>query len=280
MPVARVNGVGLYFEMTGEGFPLVFSHEFAGDYRSWEPQVRFFSRRYRVITYNHRGYPPSEVPSDPDAYSEAALVEDLYQLLSYLKISKAHVAGLSMGANIALHFGIKNPEICSSLVVASCGVGSANREQFRQQGQAMIGRIEKEGIKSFADVLSEGPARIQLRKKDPRTWEESRAQLAKHSEVGMVSVFRGVQLQRPSIFDLENQLKRLRVPTLLMAGDEDEGCLEPTLFMKRHIPRAGLLTFPHSGHALNLEEPDFFNRAMLDFLTSVDSERWNEPRQR
>lgn len=273
MPVAKVNGVRLYFEMTGEGFPLIFSHEFAGDYRSWKPQVRFFSGRYRVITYNHRGYPPSEVPKEPDAYSEATLVEDLHQLLSYLKISKAHIAGLSMGASIALHLGIRNPEMCSSLVVASCGVGSANREQFRQQGQALIERIEKEGIKSFAEMLSEGPTRIQLRKKDPRTWEESRAQLAEHSEVGMASVFRGVQLQRPSIFDLENQLKRLRVPTLLMAGDEDEGCLEPTLFMKRHIPRAGLLTFPHSGHAINLEEPDLFNRAILDFLSSVDAAR-------
>jgi pimeloyl-ACP methyl ester carboxylesterase len=267
MPVAKVNGVRLYFEMTGEGFPLIFSHEFAGDYRSWEPQVRFFSRRYRVITYNHRGYPPSEVPKEPDAYSEATLVEDLHQLLSYLKISKAHIAGLSMGASIALHLGIRNPEMCSSLVVASCGVGSANRDLFRQQCQAMIERIEKGGIKAFADMLSEGPTRIQLRKKDPRTWEEFRAQLAKHSEVGMASVFRGVQLQRPSIFDLENQLKRLQVPTLLMVGDEDEGCLEPTLFMKRHIPRAGLLMFPQSGHALNLEEPDFFNRGMLDFLT-------------
>ncbi len=270
MPVARINGVGLYFEVTGEGFPLIFSHEFAGDYRSWEPQVRFFSRRYRVITYNHRGYPPSEVPRGPDAYSEATLVEDLSQLLSYLKISKAHVAGLSMGASVALHYGIRHPERCSSLVVASCGVGSANREQFRRQGQAIVEGIEKEGMKSFADKLSEGPTRIQLQKKDPRTWEEFRARLAQHSEAGMASVFRGVQLRRPSIFDLEDQLKKLEVPTLLMAGDEDEGCLEPSLFMKRHIPLAGLLTFPRSGHALNLEEPDFFNRAMLDFLSSID----------
>src|SRR5438067_5995211 len=73
MPTARVNGVELYYEETGEGYPLVFSHEFAGDYRSWENQVRFFSRRYRVITWNYCGYPPSEVPSDPAAYSEEQL---------------------------------------------------------------------------------------------------------------------------------------------------------------------------------------------------------------
>lgn len=278
--MVRVNGVGLYFEATGEGFPLVFNHEYAGDYRSWEHQVRFFSRRYRVITYNYRGYPPSEVPEDPNVYSETKLIEDLYQLLSHLQISKAHIAGLSMGANIALHFGIRNPEMCSSLALASCGTGSANPGQFKQHGAVMIKQLEREGMGPFADLLSQGPTRIQLSKKDPRAWQESRLRLAEHSELGMSLVFRGVQLQRPSIFDLEDQLKKLQVPTLLMVGDEDEGCLEPTIFMKRHMSQAGLLVFPRSGHALNLEEPDFFNRAMLDFLTSVDSARRNEPRQR
>ena len=275
MSIAHVNGISLYYEITGNGFPLVFNHEFAGDYRSWEPQVRFFSRRYQVITYNHRGYPPSEVPTDPAAYSEDILVEDLHQLLRYLKISKAHIAGLSMGGGITLNFGIRHPEMCASLVVSSCGAGSTNREQFKQHGKAMVERLENEGLKAFADFLNQGPARVQFRKKDPRGWQESRDQMAEHSALGSALIFRGVQLQRPPIFDLEAKLKHLHVPTLLMIGDEDEPCIEPAFFMKRHIPRANLLVFPHSGHAINLEESDLFNRAMLDFLTEVDAVRWD-----
>ena len=271
MSIALVNGISLYYEMTGNGSPLVFSHEFAGDYRSWEPQVRFFSRRYQVITYNHRGYPPSEVPSDPAAYSEDILVEDLYQLLRTLKISKAHIAGLSMGGGIALNLGLRHPEMCTSLVVSSCGAGSTNREQFKQHGKAMVERLEREGIKAFADFLNQGPARVQFKKKDPRGWQESRDQIAEHSALGSAFIFRGVQLQRPSIFDLEARLKQLQVPTLLMIGDEDEPCIDPAIFMKRNIPRSGLIVFPHSGHALNLEEPDLFNRTVLDFLTTIDS---------
>src|SRR5215510_8962542 len=104
MPTARANGVELYYESTGEGFPLVWSHEFGGDYRSWEPQVRHFSRRYRVITYNHRGYPPSDVPEDFERYSQARARDDIRAVLDALKIDKAHVVGLSMGAFATLHF--------------------------------------------------------------------------------------------------------------------------------------------------------------------------------
>src|SRR5438270_10435841 len=112
MPFAPVNGVDLYSEEAGEGTPLVFSHEFAGSVESWEAQVRFFSRRYRVITYNNRGYPPSSVPDDPSAYSEEQLVDDLRALLDHLGIERAHIAGLSMGGAVALKFGIAHPERC------------------------------------------------------------------------------------------------------------------------------------------------------------------------
>lgn len=274
MPTAQVNGVKLYYEITGDGFPLVFSHEFAGDYRSWEPQVRFFSRRYKVITYNHRGYPPSEVPTDPLTYSQDILVEDLYQLLVYLNISKAHMAGLSMGANVTLNVGLKHPQVCASLVVAGCGTGSTNREQFKQDAEVMIEYLQKEGMEGVVDLITLGPSRIRLRKKDLRGWQEFREQLLGHSALGSAFTFAGVQLKRPTVFELEAGLRELQIPVLLLVGDGDESCIEPTIFMKRHIPRAGLVTFPQSGHAINLEEPDLFNRVMLDFLTMVEAGKW------
>lgn len=274
MPTAYVNGVELYYEVTGDGFPLVFSHEYAGDYRSWEPQARFFSRRYKVVTYNHRGFPPSGVPTDPGAYSQDILIEDLYQLLRYLQISTAHIAGLSMGANVALNFGLRHPEMCTSLVVAGCGAGSVNPEQFAQEMKDVVEHLEKVGMREFAELFSQGPARVQFRRKDSRGWYEFRKQLAEHSAIGSTLIMKGVQLRRPSIFLLKATLKELQVPTLLLIGDEDEACIEPTIFMKRHIPRAGLAVFPQSGHAINLEEPDFFNCVMQDFLTKVEIRKW------
>ena len=274
MPIVNVNGIDLYFEVTGDGNPVIFSHEFAGDYRSWEPQVRFFSRFYQVITYSHRGYPPSGVPKDIEAYSQDIMVEDLHQLLVYLKISKAHIVGLSMGGNVALNFGLKHPEICRSLVVAGCGAGSTNRKQFAKEVQTVADRLEKEGMQKVAEFYGIGPTRIQFRRKDPRGHQEFLEQFRGHDALGSALTFRGVQLRRPSIFDLEDKLKMLEVPTLLLIGDEDEPCIEPAIFMKRLIPRSGLIVFPQSGHTVNLEEPDLFNRVVLDFLTAVREGKW------
>lgn len=274
MSAVRVNGVELYYEVTGDGFPLILNHEFAGDYRSWESQVRFFAKRYQVITYNYRGYSPSETPTDPEAYSEKILLQDLYQLLCHLKISKAHIAGLSMGGNLTLHFGFNYPEMCASLVVAGCGAGSTNRERFKQDAMTVATRLEREGMKAVAELYTLGPTRVQFKRKDLRGWQEFKKQMEEHSALGSALILRGVQLKRPSVFELEAKLKKLQVPTLLLIGDEDEPCLEPGIFMKRHIPRAGLMILPQSGHTLNLEEPDLFNRAVLDFLTMVESGKW------
>ena len=264
----------MYYEVTGKGFPVVFSHEFAGDYQSWEHQVRFFSRRYKVITFNNRGYPPSEVPTDPEAYSEEIVGEDLYQLLKHLGIGQAHLVGLSMGGNLVLNFGFAHPEMCASLVVAGCGAGSTNRERFHQDGSYVAERLEKDGMKAVAEFYSRGPTRVQFLRKDPRGWEQFREQFASHSAIGSALTLRRLQLRRPSIFSLESKLEALRVPVLLLIGDEDEPCIEPAVFMKRHIRRAGLFVFPQSGHTLNLEEPDLFNRVVLDFLTMVEAGAW------
>lgn len=277
MPIQQsVKGVKLYYEVTGDGFPIVFNHEFGGDYRSWEVQVRFFARRYQAITYNNRGYPPSEVPTDPEAYSEDIGTEDLYQLLRQLNISKAHVLGLSMGGNLTLNFGFAHPEMCASLVVAGCGSGSKNREQYEKITLARAELIEREGMKACAQLYSLGPTRIQFRRKDPRGWQEFGEQFAGHSAMGSALTLRGVQLRRCSIFTLETRLKQLQVPTLLLVGDEDEECIEPTIFMKRNIPRSGLMIFPQSGHTLNLEEPFLFNHVVFEFLTAVEAGKWAE----
>jgi len=276
MPMAAIDGIRLYYEVTGSGYPLLFSHEFAGDYRSWEPQVRFFARRYQVITYNARGYPPSEVPQQASAYSQTRAAEDIVQLMRALNIPQAHLVGLSMGGYAVLHVGLLHPEVARSLVVAGCGYGSVpgERQRFQQDSGQVAERLEGEGMRGVAPVYARGPTRVQFEDKDPRGWQEFADQLAQHSAVGAAQTLRGVQGQRPSVYALEAQMRELRVPTLIMTGDEDEPCLEPGLFMKRMIPTAGLVVLPKSGHTINLEEPEAFNRAVSDFLTAVEAGKW------
>jgi pimeloyl-ACP methyl ester carboxylesterase len=277
MPLAAMNdGTRLYYESTGSGLPLLFSHEYAGDYRSWEPQVRYFARRYRVIAYNARGYPPSDVPEDVGSYSQARAMHDIAQLLEALQVPQAHVVGLSMGGYATLHFGLNYPQMARSLVVAGCGYGSVagDRQKFQQDSARVAQRIEGDGMQATAAVYAKGPTRVQFEDKDPRGWREFADQLAEHSATGASLTMRGVQGQRPSVYELEAQMRRLQAPTLIVTGDEDEPCLEPGLFMKRVIPAAGLVVVPKTGHTINLEEPESFNRIVSDFLTAVESGRW------
>ena len=273
MPKAPVNGIELYYESTGEGFPLLLAHEFAGDFRSWEPQVRYFSRNYRVITYNARGYPPSDVPADEDAYSQEMAVEDLRGLLEHLGIDKAHIGGLSMGGSLALNFGLTHPQMAKSLIIAAAGSGSTNVDAWRDNVFESSRAMEEHGMAAMTDY-SRGEARVQLRRKDPRGYEEFSTEFLSHSGLGSALTFRGVQGKRPPVFALEGQMRALTIPTLIMLGDEDDPCVEPSIFMKRCIPTSGLVMFPQAGHAINLEDPDLFNRSVQDFLTAVELGKW------
>ena len=276
MPHARVNGVNLFYEETGQGPPLIFVHEFAGDSASWHLQVRFFSRRYRTIAYNARGYPPSDVPEDPRAYSQDQAVDDIVGVLDHLGIARAHVCGLSMGGYASLHFGLRYPQRALSITVAGAGYGSvpAERDKFRKDSGEVARRFEADGMAKVAEFYTKGPTRVQFMDKDPRGWKEFYDQFAAQSAKGHARTMRGVQMSRPSVYELEAGLETLEVPTLIVTGDEDDPCLEPGIFMKRKIRSSALVVLPKSGHTINLEEPEAFNRALLDFLTAVDAGRW------
>jgi pimeloyl-ACP methyl ester carboxylesterase len=270
------GGVGLHYEEAGAGTPVLFVHEFAGDHRSWEPQVRSLARRHRCVTFAARGYPPSDVPTDPAAYSQDLAVADALAVLDHLGIERAHVVGLSMGAFCTLHLGLRHPGRTASLVVAGCGYGAHPdaRESFRAESRAIAEAFQDQGAASFAPAYGAGPARAQFQNKDPRGWEEFVRQLSEHSSVGSALTMLGVQRERPSLYDLTEELGALEVPTLLMVGDEDAGCLEANLMLKRTIPSAGLVVLPRTGHTLNLEEPALFNRLAGDFLATVEAGRW------
>ncbi len=277
MPYLTTNdGVKLYYEDGGAGRPILFIHEFSGDYRAWELQVRYFARRYRCITYNARGYPPSDVPDTVDKYSQRRAVDDAVGVLDHLKIEKAHIVGLSMGGFAALNFGIHYPERASSLVVGAAGMGAEpdKTAQFRQEVEVVAKRWETEGARKFAPIYGSGPGREQLELKDPRGFKEFIDQLSEHSPKGAALTLRGVQARRPSPFELVAELEKMVVPALIIHGDEDRSCLGTGAFLKRTIPSAGLMVFPKTGHTINLEEPALFNFALQDFFTQVESGRW------
>lgn len=277
MPKITTNdGVELYFEEAGDGQPIVFVHEFAGDWRSWEPQIRHFSRRYRCITYSARGFLPSDVPEDPAMYSQAQATDDIRAVMDGCGVDQAHVVGLSMGGFAALHFGFTYPERARSLVIAGCGYGAEpdKRQQFAEEAELAARRFEDLGLEEAGGAYALGSTRVQFQNSDPRGWTEFRDQLMEHSAKGSANTLRGVQAARPSLYELVEEMRRMTVPTLILTGDEDWPCLEPGLLMKREIASAALAIIPNAGHTINLETAAEFNRLTEDFLHSVDAGQW------
>lgn len=277
MPHAPTDdGLRLWYEETGSGTPVIFVHEFAGDLRSWEPQLRHFGQQYRAIAYCARGYPPSDVPAEAARYGQDRAADDILAVLDHLGIERAHVVGLSMGGFATLHFGFRHPARARSLTVAGCGYGAEPDQQARFRAEAALSAetLLRDGMAAFAARYAVGPGRVQFLAKDPRGHAEFARQLAEHSALGSANTQRACQGQRPSLYDLTGPMRALRIPTLILTGDEDWPCLQPGLLMKRTIPTAALEVMGNCGHTINLEAPDEFNRRVGDFLARVDAGRW------
>ena len=276
MPFIDSDGVKLYCEETGSGDPIIWIHEFAADYRTWEQQVRRFSRDYRCITDKARGYPPSDVPEAAAAYDYRQQRDDIGRIMDALDIESAHLVGLSMGAYAGLQFALAHPARVKSLLFSSGGSGAplAGRAAYKAEVDAGAARMREEGMEAGAVGLSLGATRIQLRNKDIRGWEEFRRYMAEHSPLGSALTLENYQALRPSLYDFETDLRALDVPVLLAAGDEDDPVLDVTLFLKRVLRRAGLWIHPQTGHGMNLEEPDEYNRRLAEFLAAVERGGW------
>lgn len=276
--IAMQDDTKLYYEEAGTGSAVVFVHEYAGDYRTWEPQMRYFSRSHRCITMSQRGYPPSDVPDDPARYGQDLARDDIIAILDALKIDKAHIVGHSMGATTALHVGIQFPQRCLSVTAASCGYGSSPDPVFVEQGRA----ASRETAKMFETVdfptaaarYADGATRQTHKNKDPRGFADFARMLAEHSPVGHAMTMRELQAKRPMLWEMEASLKQFSVPLLIIVGDEDDWCVDPSVFLKRTVPTAGLLVIPRSGHTITSEEPAAFNAALAELFAASESSRW------
>ena len=272
------DGTRLYYEEAGHGTAVVFVHEYAGDWRTWEPQVRHFSRAHRCVTYSQRGYSPSDVPDEPDRYSQDNFRDDVIALMDALKIDKAHIVGHSMGAATALHVGINYPERCISVTAAGCGYGSSPDPKVVDASRA----ASRETAKMFASEpmavaaarYGDGPTRRAHKNKDPRGYVDFIRMLSEHSAKGHALVMDNLQAKRPTLWDMEADLRAFKPPLLVLVGDEDEWCVDASVFLRRIVPTAGLCVVPRSGHTITSEEPAAFNAAVADLIASAEAGRW------
>jgi 3-oxoadipate enol-lactonase len=277
MPYATTtDNVRLYFEEAGQGTPIIFLHEFAADHTNWEPQMRYFSRRHRCIAYSARGYTPSDVPPSAGVYTYKEFYTDSLAVLDHLKIERAHFVGLSMGAYSSMQIGLNAPDRALSLTLAGVGSGSelANIDAYRKQCQTNADRYRSVGASEVAKETREAPSRIPFMLKDPRGHADFYDSLARHDSLGSGNTMQSFQGGRPSMYTLEAAIKNILTPTLIICGDEDDHCIAPSLFLKKHIPASGLAMFPKSGHVLNLEEPSLFNETLDRFIGLVEAGHW------
>ena len=227
-----------------------------------------------MITYNHRGYPPSSVPKGAASYSQDLLVGDLFRLLKHLGVGPVHLGGCSMGANAARDFALAHPEMLRSLIMVGAGAGSVNREQFLKGQAETAAGLEREGqvhrVRGFETLAT----RASFKAKDPRGFAEFARQAGEHDAQACAHLAREVMSKRKTVGELEGPLRALRVPTLIMVGDQDTPCVEPSLMMRALIPHAGLVVFPACGHTPNIEEPGLFNIHVAEFLAAVEGGRW------
>jgi pimeloyl-ACP methyl ester carboxylesterase len=276
MPYVASNGVRLYYEEAGKGTPIVFVHEFSGDLRSWEAQIQHFSRRYRCIAFNARGYAPSDVPTSPSKYSQRIAVDDIAAVMRETGVKKAHVMGCSMGAQATLQFGLTYPRMAITLTAIGAGTGSnaKSRPQFLRDNEATARRFETEGVAAVLKRVKLAPNRVQLGLKNPRGFDDFCRRFLEHSGAAKAAMVRGLQAKRPSLFSLERQFRALKVPTHIVCGDEDDGALDAAVFIKRTCAAARLTVAPASGHVVNMEEPELLNRLTDEFYALVESGRW------
>jgi pimeloyl-ACP methyl ester carboxylesterase len=253
MATAHLNGIDLYYEDHGSGFPVVLMHGYGSSSRMWQGQIEPVSARYRLITWDMRGHGSTDSPEAQDEYSEAKTVEDLAQLLSQLGIEQAVIGGLSLGGYMSLAFNLAHPEMTKALVLCDTGPGYRNdkaREGWNETAFTRAQRFEEQGL----DALGRGV-------------EVQAARAVHRSAAGLAKAARGMLAQFDS--RVIESLEHVKVPTLLIVGANDTPFLNATDYMAKKIPNARQVVIPDAGHAANIDQPGPFNEALVGFLDEV-----------
>lgn len=275
MPQAKASdGTKLYYESQGSGPAIVFVHELAGTCHSFDLQVAALKGKYRCLTFNARGYPPSDVPGSVDSYSQDIAAEDIGAVLDAAGEKDAHVMGVSMGSAAALQFALAHPERVRSAILCSIGSGSdAKPDEYVANMEAMAARVEKNGMDQIRQNFTTSPARLKLKEKSPVEYEKFLGEIEKFSVQGLTNTMRGVQKRRPPLYAHKDKIAAMNIPTLVVLGGIDQGCEKPSHFLKATLPGARLEILPNTGHGVNLEEPERVNRMVEEFVAGVEARR-------
>lgn len=253
MAYVLVDGVRIYYEEGGAGYPVLLSHGYCAAAAMWEPQVPALAPRYRLISWDLRGHGRSDSPEAPGEYSEAKTVQDMLAILDALGVRRAVLCGMSLGGYMSLAFHRDHPQRVSALVLVDSGPGFRNparREEWNAMALARADRLEREGL----DALG----------------ESSEVRTVRHlqrSARGLARAARGMLTESDD--SVISGLERVRVPTLVVVGADDTPFLAAAGYMADRIPGARKVVIPNAGHGANLDQPELFNRAVLEFLDGL-----------
>ncbi|MFQ5878884.1 MAG: alpha/beta fold hydrolase [Dehalococcoidia bacterium] len=257
MPKLMVDGVNIYYEVHGAGFPLVLTHGFAGTTQMWRPQVPALSQRYRLILYDMRGHGQSDSPPSLTDYSLDIALNDLYQLLRHLGAEQAVVGGLSLGGYLSLHFYRQHSEMVRALILADTGPGYRNPQRRQEWDRVCIARaeiLEEGGMAAFA----QSPYAASDYYTPPDL-------LLKLNPIGLANVSRAVMAGAWGV----EIVPQINVPTLVICGERDTDFIPATDYMAATIPDARKVIIANAGHGSNVDDSEAFNRAVLDFLAET-----------
>jgi pimeloyl-ACP methyl ester carboxylesterase len=249
MPKLDRDGVSIYYEVHGEGPPLLLSHGYSATSQMWRPQIEALGSTHTLITWDMRGHGRSDSPRDDAAYSERLTTADMAALLDHLGYQEAIIGGLSLGGYMSFAFYADYPDRVRALLIIDTGPGFKNdqaRENWNTYALERAAAIEKDGAGALEGRSAEQAA-------------------AEHEDItGLVYAARNMLTQStPRVIQL---LPEINVPTLVLVGAEDEGFLAATDYMAAKIPGAHKVIIPKAGHAANIDQPAAFNTAVSEFL--------------
>ncbi|WP_170336172.1 alpha/beta fold hydrolase [Ruegeria arenilitoris] len=264
------DGISIYYEEAGVGAPIVFVHEFGGDYRSWHLQVEELRRSFRCITFSARGFLPSAVPEKRSQYGQSQSTGDLLALMDHLGLEKANIVGTSMGSFTGLDFALNHPDrVASATLVGNSSGPRDEKERIRYRGEWVSHEAnlrEELGGDGAVSVLEDDPAYQSFQRNDSENWAIYASNLRNQSAEGAVHVLSTVHWNRRSLFEDEARLKAFEKPVLLVTGDEDYYLVgETNAFLKDTLPNSVWHRFPGTGHLVNIERAAEFNRLLAEF---------------
>lgn len=268
MPRAYINGVNLYYEVSGVGSSVVLCHRYTGSHQDWMFQIPLLAQKYQVVTMDHRGHGTSDAPTSADAYSVPIFANDVHALLNYLGITKCCLVGHSMGGFVIVQLALDHPNLISSLVLVDTASGSVDIPGYADVRAKLDEISRKDGMEAAFEYNAEhNPLTRKRFEKYPKLREISKRRMLETSVDGYVYAGRAMSQRK----DLTPRLGEILVPTLVVVGEEDSPFRQPSEILAMGIPNARLHVVPQATHSPQEEQPEAFNELLLGFLAEVES---------